>query len=607
VIAVVLFHFNPTWMPGGFAGVDVFFVISGFLMTGIIFRGIEQEKFSILKFYVARANRIIPALALLCLVLLVFGWFYLTPLDYKVLGKHVVSSLGFISNIIYWQESGYFDASSHGKWLLHSWSLSVEWQFYILYPIALVVMKRFTSINVMKYMVLIGAVLGFVFCVIATYKLPNAAYYLLPTRAWEMMVGGVACLFPIALQQKHKIKLEVVGILLIFCSYVFISKDNLWPGYLALFPVLGAFLLIQAERNDSLITSNFIFQKLGEWSYSIYLWHWPFVVAIYYFSLSERWAYIGIVVSILLGFLSHKYVEKLKFKNSFTNLAEYIRCKPIYMTVLLGGLGIFTYSTQGIYSKAFFNTDLIKISSLIQESPYRDRCHTGGLVAMKPSDACTYFSDNVTWATIGDSHTVEIAYALAEKSRKKNEGLMQFSFSGCAPSYKKSDNFARCANWTNEAVNEIVKDKQIKNVLINYRYSLWLSGNSVNREAYLSSIDDLVTMLANNKEHVYIFKPIPKLDSKINFLIRNNHLKNEDLNNIKGRKYSDYSDLNNYVLNYFDNANYPENVIIIDTKNVFCGEENCFATKNGVPLYFDDNHPSVKGAELLVKKININE
>ena len=100
VIAVVLFHFNASWMPGGFAGVDVFFVISGFLMTGIIFRGIEQENFSILKFYVARANRIIPALAVLCLVLLVFGWFYLTPLDYKALGKHAASSVAFLSNII---------------------------------------------------------------------------------------------------------------------------------------------------------------------------------------------------------------------------------------------------------------------------------------------------------------------------------------------------------------------------------------------------------------------------------------------------------------------------------------------------------------------------
>lgn len=137
-------------MPGGFAGFDASFVISGFLMTGIIFRGIEQENFSIFKFYVARANRIIPALAMLCFVLLIFGWFYLTPLDYKALGKHVGSIIGFLSNIVYFSESGYFDASSHEKWLLHTWSLSGEWQFYIIYPLLLVAISKFLSVKAIK-------------------------------------------------------------------------------------------------------------------------------------------------------------------------------------------------------------------------------------------------------------------------------------------------------------------------------------------------------------------------------------------------------------------------------------------------------------------------
>ena len=237
VIAVVLFHFNASWMPGGFAGVDVFFVISGFLMTGIIFRGIEQENFSILRFYVARANRIIPALAMLCLVLLVFGWFYLTPFDYKTLGKHIGSSMSFLSNVVYWRESGYFDAASHEKWLLHTWSLSAEWQFYIIYPLMLVAIRKFMSVKVMKAAVLFGTLLGFVFCVIATYKWPDSSYYLLPTRAWEMMIGGVAYLFPFTLQDKRKKLVEWFGLTLIVCSYFFISKENPWPGYLAIFPV----------------------------------------------------------------------------------------------------------------------------------------------------------------------------------------------------------------------------------------------------------------------------------------------------------------------------------------------------------------------------------
>ena len=323
VIAVVLFHFNASWMPGGFAGVDVFFVISGFLMTGIIFRGIEQENFSILRFYVARANRIIPALAVLCLVLLVLGWFYLNPIDYKALAKHAGSSISFISNITYLRESGYFDASSHEKWLLHTWSLSVEWQFYIIYPLVLVAMRKFMSVKAMKAAVLFGTLLGFIFCVIATYKWPNHAYYLLPTRAWEMMIGGVAYLYPIALKEERKKLLEWAGIALIIGSFYFISKDNPWPGYLALLPVLGSFLIIQAQRNDSFIISNIVSQKIGAWSYSIYLWHWPLVVAIYYFSLNDMFIYIGIALSVLFGFLSNKYIEKIKFRNDFIKLLNY--------------------------------------------------------------------------------------------------------------------------------------------------------------------------------------------------------------------------------------------------------------------------------------------
>ena len=347
VIAVVLFHFNPSWMPGGFAGVDVFFVISGFLMTGIIFKGIEQENFSILKFYVARANRIIPALAVLCLILLVFGWFYLTPIDYKALVKHAGSSISFLSNITYWREAGYFDAASHEKWLLHTWTLSAEWQFYIIYPLIIVIMRKFMSVKVMRATFLLGTTLGFIFCIFVTYKWPNAAYYLLPTRAWEMMIGGIAYLYPFTMQQKNKKLLEWLGLTLILGSYFLISKDTPWPGYLALCPVLGAFLLLQAKRNDSLITGNVVFQKIGMWSYSIYLWHWPLVVAIYYFSLSHMYIYLAMMSSIFLGFLSHKYIEKIRFRNNFASLFDYLRCKPLYMILLVGLISFYNNYLDG--------------------------------------------------------------------------------------------------------------------------------------------------------------------------------------------------------------------------------------------------------------------
>lgn len=317
-------------------------------MTGIIFRGIEQQNFSILKFYVSRANRIIPALAVLCFIMLVFGFFYLNPIDYGGLAKHVASSMVFLSNITYWRESGYFDAVSSEKWLLHTWSLSVEWQFYLIYPLVLVAMRKVMPIKAMRATVLVGTILGFIFCVIVTYKWPNPAYYLLPTRMWELMIGGVAYLYPFNVNNTKKQLLEWIGLALIVSSYLFISKENAWPGYLALIPVLGAFLVIQAQRNDSVITGNIVFQKLGAWSYSIYLWHWPIVVATYFYSLNEVTIYFGILLSVFLGYISNKYVEKMRFRTDFNQIYSYLKCKPVYMVLILSTTGILFSVSNGL-------------------------------------------------------------------------------------------------------------------------------------------------------------------------------------------------------------------------------------------------------------------
>ena len=177
VLGVVLFHFLGSTLPGGFAGVDVFFVISGFLMTAIIFRGMQAQTFKVSDFYLARARRIVPALTVLCITLLALGWFYLHPADFATLGKHALGSLSFSSNVMYLKESGYFDEASKEKWLLHTWSLSVEWQFYVVYPIALVVLRKFMRLQSLRYVLVLGAVASFALCVVATGRWPGSAFY----------------------------------------------------------------------------------------------------------------------------------------------------------------------------------------------------------------------------------------------------------------------------------------------------------------------------------------------------------------------------------------------------------------------------------------------
>ena len=362
IIAVVLSHFNASWVPGGFAGVDVFFVISGYLMTAIILKRVEVSNFNLLSFYIARANRIVPTLAVLCFAMVLFGWVYLTPPDYQKMGLHAASSVSFISNLVYWQEAGYFDEASHEKWLLHTWSLAVECQFYILYPLLLLLIRRFATYAQLKRWVLFSVIAGFFVCVITTSQAKDAAYFLLPTRVWEMLFGGVAYLYPLTLSRKIKFAFEWFGIALIALTYFGISEATAWPGMAALIPVSGTFLVIQAHRDSSFITGNFVFQKLGRWSYSIYLWHWPLVVATHYFLLSKDWLPFTIALSIAMGYLSYRYIEPIKFaSNNIASLKSWLMSVPVVGAIAVFLLGIGIYLNQGVKSRLTLPPELAAI------------------------------------------------------------------------------------------------------------------------------------------------------------------------------------------------------------------------------------------------------
>lgn len=623
VIAVVLFHFNASWMPGGFAGVDVFFVISGFLMTGIIFRGIEQEDFSILKFYVARANRIIPALALLCFVLLVFGWFYLTPPEYRALGKHAASSVSFLSNFIYWSEAGYFDAASHEKWLLHTWSLSVEWQFYIIYPLILVGMRKFLSIKTMKAMLVVGTVLGFIFCVIASYKWPNPSYYLLPTRAWEMMIGGVAYLYPFTLQENRKKLVEWTGLALVVGSYFFISADNPWPGYLAVFPVVGSFLIIQAQRNDSIITGNIVFQKLGSWSYSIYLWHWPLVVIIYTFSLPDYYIYLGMAISIFLGFLSYKYVEKIRFRNDFSNIFSYFKSKPIYIAGIIGLLGTVLFAKSAAITPLRLTAEQELIVEQQQRDPRESVC---GVVKDGVSASCTYGDGPVKAIIIGDSHAQAQNIAIGNRASLVGGSILSLGLSGCPTIkgvYKVDSNNNPNYNCGKLVANAIdisaEKYPNIPVIIIN-RTSQYINGQneSIDLESlppvdfvdrtFTERSDDYKDNLTahmldticefSQKNPVYLVRPTPEMERNVPITMFKELTLRNNKNSIKVTR-DWYNKRQSNVVKMQDSAALRCGAKILDPTDYLCDQNSCYGDVNGIPLYFDDDHLSSYGAKVI--------
>ena len=578
VIAVVLFHFNASWVPGGFAGVDVFFVISGYLMTSIIFRGIEKENFSLYRFYIARANRIIPALAVLCFVLLVFGWFYLSPIDYRTLGTHVASSLTFVSNIVYWRESGYFNIASHSKWLLHTWSLSAEWQFYIVYPIFLVFMRKYLTLRTMKTALFVATILGFVLCVVATAKWPNPSYYLLPTRAWEMMMGGLAFLYPFSIKESKKKFIEWTGLFLIIGSYFFISKENSWPGYLAIFPVLGTFLVIQAQNNKSFITGNLIFQKIGTWSYSIYLWHWPLVVVIYYFSLNELYIYLGLGLSVLLGFFSNHYIEKIKFRNDLSSLSQYLKCKPIYMALAVSIAGGIVFQQSGFLSRV--SPDLQKMNASAIESVDDWGYPSPNLTILNKKLRFIKGRSDKNILFIGASH-IEHTYPYVE-ALGSDYNVYYLTQTGCfiSPSFVRPDKNCSGIQEYREIIEEIKFEKIVTSIFFINGY-LPEEGRKEALAVRTSEYNDFLKYAKSKSEQVFMILGEPGGDEFDPLMSIRNNLQTF-ISAVEVRE--DYKD-HYSAMKQLDELN---NVIVIDPINYLCSDV-CKVMDADFNYYYKDN------------------
>jgi len=312
VIGVLLFHFLPETAPGGYVGVDTFFVISGFLMTSIIVGATDRGSFTLLSFYMSRVNRIVPALAVVCATLAVLGWFFLPPRDYAQLALHAGSSVTFLSNFVYWMQADYFDAAAHEKWLLHTWSLSVEWHFYLLYPLLVMAVIRVLGRDRLKHSLGVLLVLGAAGSFALAYKAPVTAFYLLPARVWELLAGAMVFLAAPKVPAAWRRPLAYAGIICVVACFWLVDGDTPWPGPMALLPVAGTAAVIAACANSDPLFVNRPAAWLGRISYSLYLWHWPIAVLGNYLQVSgQTWFVItGLAASVLLGAMSFHFIEE---------------------------------------------------------------------------------------------------------------------------------------------------------------------------------------------------------------------------------------------------------------------------------------------------------
>ncbi|MBT0351384.1 acyltransferase [Morganella morganii subsp. morganii] len=589
VLSVVIFHFNKDYLPGGFAGVDVFFVISGYLMTSIIFRGIENKNFSIFNFIKSRAKRIIPALTAVIFLLLVIGFLCFEPLTYRIIGKHSVSSLLFISNYIYSLESGYFDLGSYDKFLLHTWSLSVEWQFYIVYPILLLILSKKTHLQTIKKIIILIAVCSFVLSVVYTESDPTSSYFMLYTRAWEMMLGGIAFLYPISHKIKNRIYIELTGIMLIIISFFIISESTLWPGYMASIPVIGGYLCILANNKKSIL-SNRALQKIGLWSYSIYLIHWPVVVFLHKMDIEAN-IFIFLIIVSVLSFSVYELVEK-KRNYSYGMVVA-------YFVVLILAFYIKINGASWRLSNSEFTVTLQQFRNL-------NEGHAG---LGQPDDVQYLNSDenSFDYILIGSSHArhynsfilknkIKVAsFALDGCNSTKNQHYKEVG-SNCDKVYEKTVNF--------------IKKHHGKKIIWATRWDHWGAGKlrpgGVKSDA-IEEINNFINDIKGTNSSLYIVSETPGASfvafeclAKKDLII--NKLFSFDCDSREEKKQSDF---NKKIL---QTIKINENTFFIDTNESLCDEKSCMVIDNGIPIYTDYGHLSKHGADIvgnyIIEKIN---
>jgi len=420
VLSVVVFHAFPTLMQGGFVGVDIFFVISGFLISSIIFDNFNRGTFSFAEFYARRAKRIFPGLLLVLAACLIVGWFLLLSDELNQLGKHVLAGVGFVSNFVFWSEAGYFDTSADTKPLLHLWSLGIEEQFYIIWPLLLwLAWKLGFSFLLLAASI---AIVSFLFGVSGVWQDPVATFYAPLTRFWELLCGALLAWFSqkktgssVSIRSSSGIFVlpgffkglesflpfgpknlcALCGMLLLGGGFLVINKDASFPGFWALMPVLGAVLIIMAGPEawfNRKVLSHRILVWFGLISFPLYLWHWPilsFGRIVYFNEPPLNFKVIAVAVSIFLAWLTVKYVERpVRFGGGRSAL------KVAVLTVLL-----FFVAVIGL---VFYRADFSESHTFENLAIKREGEHAIG-------SSLAWFQGKEGWLFLGNSYNRSVA------------------------------------------------------------------------------------------------------------------------------------------------------------------------------------------------------
>lgn len=621
VAPVILFHAGFELFSGGFVGVDVFFVISGYLITTILIEEIENKRFSIVNFYERRAKRILPALFFVMLICIPFAWTWMLPNQMKEFSQSLVAVSLFVSNILFWRESGYFAAAAEEKPLLHTWSLAVEEQYYVLFPIFLFLAWRFGK-NRVFWMIVVMAAASLLLSEWGWRNNATANFYLAPTRAWELFAGSIAAF----IVQKRGVQknnlLSLIGLAAIIFSIFFFDETTPFPSVYALVPVLGVVMLVLYADKATfaaklLSTKGFV--GIGLISYSAYLWHQPLFAFVRIRMIEHHSLPIMLALSflsILLGYLSWKFVEKpfrgnnLKRSNIFI-----ISAFGLSTFTIIGMVG---HNLNGFSERENFQPIMNYQASLNESASGFRHCDAFPYIIDGLEGKICLIGDQtkepigLLW---GDSYAGAALYGIDQLLRKREQSYIAILSDGCPPipGISRARNAFNCnferhskvLNWfvNQTKVNELIWVGRFRSV----------SGDSVGNGFYLDGLEPTLSLLESKikktseilldsgKRVVFVLDgpnfpvSVSSYMSKVIFLNLNI---DTNLIQVSVTHERDAIGLSPAFLSSIDGLLY------VDSISLFCDISTCSGImKNGNPLVVDEGHISHSASEILAERV----
>lgn len=594
VLPVLLFHAGVAGFDGGFVGVDVFFVISGYVITLRLLSDLEQGKFSIVDFYERRIRRIFPALFFMIALTTVVAYFLLLPPNFEDYSMSAVATALFGSNIYFWKFSGYFDPSAMLRPLLHTWSLAVEEQYYIFMPIAMYVAYRYFKARWLLVFLPV-VILSFALSVYATTTAPTANFFMLPTRAWELLVGAMLVLTPLPQPSRRGVAeaIGLVGLGLIFYAVFTYTEETPFPGINALAPVLGSAMIIYAGTAHRTLTGQALSWKpmvgIGLISYSLYLSHWPIAVFLRYITLRDPTPMESaaiIAASFAIAYFSWRFIEQ-----PFRRPGNVF---PRQRLFALGAAAMVVVSAAGIAGTmsggfAWRYPDFKEITAFDQSDWKLRKCFMEGdqTYADWGGEDCLLTTGKAENALLwGDSFAAHYAPGIVRNAENIPYNVYNYTAAGCPPvlsyySYARPN----CDAFNRNAL-QFIKDKDIKAVIISSRWTS-LKGRG------LKEVNSTVKALNDMGVKTFVIGQSAEFGANVDVLDYRTG----------GIKTASWTSIIDPSINAELKASIGDRATFIDPLPFLCQDDEklCEFKKDGVLRYFDFGHFSTAGAAEAVK------